>query len=100
MHLSIYIYKRVRTPLATLARTINAVRWAASYKYNNFLMSNSHLHNSRKKQDEYDTRPEDVAAELAHYSDQLCGKTIYCNCDDPQSAFIKYFITKNNVWKS
>lgn len=43
------------------------------------------------KNDEFYTRAEDVNAELQHYRPQFAGKTVYCNCDGPQSEFWKWF---------
>lgn len=40
--------------------------------------------------DEFYTRLVDIEAELKHYD--FSGKTVYCNCDDPdKSMFVKYF---------
>lgn len=48
----------------------------------------------RAKNDEFYTLYRDVEAELVHYGEHFRGKTIYCNCDDPdRSAFWKYFST-------
>lgn len=51
------------------------------------------LRNARKnKADEFYTQLSDIEAELKHYKEQLCGKVIFCNCDDPyESNFFKYF---------
>jgi hypothetical protein len=47
------------------------------------------------KSDEFYTRYEDIDAEVKHYYDQLKGKSILCNCDDPEwSNFWKYFVDK------
>jgi len=44
------------------------------------------------KQDEFYTQLSDIEKELKHYRDYFKGKTIFCNCDDPQeSNFWKYF---------
>jgi hypothetical protein len=44
------------------------------------------------KNDEFYTRFDDIQAELNFYKDQLRGKVIYCNCDDPaESAFTDFF---------
>lgn len=55
--------------------------------------SNNNLHNARDvKNDEFYTRFDDIQAELNFYKDQLKGKVIYCNCDDPsESAFTDFF---------
>lgn len=45
--------------------------------------------------DEYYTLYEDIKNELQYYTKELTGKSIYCNCDNPQySNFVKYF--RNN----
>lgn len=47
------------------------------------------------KKDEYYTLYEDIEKELQYYTEELTGKSIYCNCDNPQySNFVKYF--RNN----
>ena len=44
------------------------------------------------KKDEFYTQLVDVERELKHYKNQLNGKVIYCNCDDPRvSNFFHYF---------
>lgn len=46
----------------------------------------------QKKNDEYYTREEDIAAEISCYQNAFAGKTVYCNCDQPgASAFWAYF---------
>jgi len=48
---------------------------------------------SKEKDDEFYTRYEDIEKELKHYKDHFEGKTVYCNCDDPEkSNFVKYFM--------
>ena len=50
------------------------------------------LHRAKeRKRDEFYTRYEDIAAEAQHYWEEMRGKTIYCNCDTPQSNFVKYY---------
>ena len=45
------------------------------------------------RQDEFYTRLEDIENELKKYKNQLEGKVIFCNCDDPyESNFFKYFV--------
>ena len=40
----------------------------------------------------------DIANELRHYRDQLQGKVVLCNCDDPfESNFFKYFASNFNT---
>ena len=49
------------------------------------------------KNDEYYTQLVDIENELRHYKDQLAGKVIFCNCDDPfESNFFKYFAMNFN----
>lgn len=49
------------------------------------------------KKDEFYTQYEDVAKEMAKHREQLRGKTILCNCDDPfESAFFQYFACNFN----
>ena len=44
------------------------------------------------KKDEFYTQYDDVAREMVKHRDQLKGKTILCNCDDPfESAFFRFF---------
>ncbi|MGN0240554.1 MAG: adenine-specific methyltransferase EcoRI family protein [Candidatus Weimeria sp.] len=51
------------------------------------------------KNDEFYTTYETIEAELCHYTDQLKGKTVFCNCDDPfESNFCKFFIRKFNEY--
>lgn len=57
------------------------------------MSNNSNLHRAKKaRNDEFYARLEDVEKELAHYKDQFRGKTVYCNCDGPESNFVKYFM--------
>ena len=49
------------------------------------------------KKDEFYTQLEDVEKELKHHKEQLRGKTVFCNCDDPyESNFFKYFASNFN----
>jgi len=44
------------------------------------------------KKDEFYTQYDDVAREMVKHQEQLKGKAILCNCDDPfESAFFRYF---------
>lgn len=54
---------------------------------------NSNLHSSRAgKTDEFYTQISLIEKELRHYKDFLRGKTVFCNCDDPEASnFWKYF---------
>lgn len=59
------------------------------------MAKNNNLHNAKNaKNDEFYTQYEDIQEELNHagYLKEFQGKTIYCNCDDPEwSNFWKYF---------
>lgn len=57
------------------------------------MAKNENLHKAKtEKNDEFYTQLSDVAAELMHYKEHFKGKTVFCNCDDPEwSAFWKYF---------
>lgn len=47
---------------------------------------------SRNKKDEFFTQLTDIEKELKHYKEQFRGKTVFCNCDDPEySHFWLYF---------
>ena len=61
-------------------------------------MTNQTLRKARAgKKDEFYTQYTDIAKELVHYKKQLRGKTVYCNCDDPnKSNFVKYFTDNFN----
>ena len=44
------------------------------------------------KEDEFYTKITDIEKELRHYRDFLRGKTVFCNCDDPETSnFWLYF---------
>ena len=44
------------------------------------------------KEDEFYTQLNDISNELKYYKEQLKGKTVLCNCDDPRvSNFFHYF---------
>ncbi len=52
----------------------------------------ANLHRARAvKNDEFYTRYEDVRKECDNYLSHFFNKTIYCNCDTADSAFVKYF---------
>ena len=63
---------------------------------------NRSLHAAKAaKQDEFYTQYVDIQKEVEAYlefdSDTLCGKVVYCNCDDPfESNFFKYFAANFN----
>lgn len=45
------------------------------------------------KKDEFYTQYEDVAREVAKHRENLKGKAVFCNCDDPfESAFFRFFV--------
>lgn len=49
------------------------------------------------KKDEFYTRYDTVADEMAYARDMLRGKRILCNCDDPyRSEFVRYFLNNFN----
>jgi addiction module RelB/DinJ family antitoxin len=49
------------------------------------------------KKDEFYTQYEDVAREMVKHREQLKGKAILCNCDDPfESAFFRFFVLHFN----
>ena len=51
------------------------------------------LHRARAaRNDEFYTRYEDVKKECDNYLSHFFNKTIYCNCDTSDSAFVRYFL--------
>lgn len=54
---------------------------------------NENLSKARKaKNDEFYTQLSDIEKELRHYKKHFEGKTVFCNCDDPEkSNFWQYF---------
>lgn len=62
------------------------------------MAGNSSLRAANKaKKDEFYTQLSDIENELNHYSEQLRGKVIFCNCDDPyESNFFRYFALNFN----
>lgn len=58
------------------------------------MSSNNHkLHRARAaKNDEFYTQYTDIKTECDHYRPHFFNKTIYCNCDTADSAFVKYFM--------
>ena len=51
----------------------------------------------KAKKDEFYTQLSDIENELRHYKEQLRGKIIFCNCDDPyESNFFRYFAINFN----
>lgn len=61
-------------------------------------MANKSLSTAKEtRNDEHYTQLVDIEKELRHYVDQLFGKVIFCNCDDPfESNFFKYFAMNFN----
>lgn len=61
-------------------------------------MSITGMANARaNKKDEFYTRYDTVADEMAYVRDVLRGKRILCNCDDPyRSEFVRYFLNNFN----
>lgn len=62
------------------------------------MSGNSNLYQANiAKKDEFYTQLEDIEKELRHYKHYFCGKTVFCNCDDPyESNFFKYFAMNFN----
>jgi len=58
--------------------------------------SNNNMHKAKKvKNDEFYTQITDIEKELGHYKEHFKGKTVLCNCDDPEwSNFWRYFELK------
>lgn len=56
-------------------------------------MASKNFNNAKKnKDDEFYTQIVDIENELRHYKEHFKGKTVFCNCDDPEwSNFWKYF---------
>lgn len=47
----------------------------------------------KSKSDEFYTQLSDIEKELQYYTEHFKNKTVYCNCDDPQTSnFFKYFV--------
>lgn len=57
------------------------------------MAKNDNLHKAKEaKNDEFYTQIADIEKELKHYKEHFKGKTVFCNCDDPEwSNFWKYF---------
>ncbi|MGN1213890.1 MAG: adenine-specific methyltransferase EcoRI family protein [Bacteroidaceae bacterium] len=48
----------------------------------------------RAKSDEFYTQLSDIDRELQYYKKHFRDKTVYCNCDDPQTSnFFRYFVS-------
>lgn len=62
-------------------------------------MSNESLRKAKQvRNDEFYTLMPDIEAELAYHKDQLRDKIIYCNCDTPESNFVKYLTAIKEEW--
>lgn len=63
------------------------------------MAKNSNLQAAKAaKNDEFYTQLTDIENELIHYRNQLNGKKVYCNCDDPNSSnFWLYFMLQFNM---
>jgi hypothetical protein len=56
------------------------------------MSKNTNLHKAkREKNDEFYTQLADIEKELLHYKDHFRDKVVYCNCDSPDSNFVRYF---------
>lgn len=57
------------------------------------MAKNANMHAAKKNQnDEFYTQLADIENEVMKYKDQFKGRTVFCNCDDPeQSNFWKFF---------
>ncbi len=57
---------------------------------------NTNLHIAKKtRYDEFYTTYETIENEVLHYKEQLKGKVILCNCDDPYKSNFSLFFLKN-----
>ena len=58
------------------------------------VMSNRFLHSAKKnKADEFYTAYDDIQKEMGYHEKSFAGKTVYCNCDNPEkSNFRKFFL--------
>lgn len=62
-------------------------------------MSNENLRKARQtKNDEFYTLYEDIEKELSYYKDFFKNKIVYCNCDTPESNFVKFFNDVKSDW--
>jgi hypothetical protein len=56
---------------------------------------NRSLHAAKAtKQDEFYTQLSDIEKELRHYTKHFKGKTVLCNCDDPQVAILSLLLAQ------
>lgn len=62
-------------------------------------MSNENLRTAKRvKNNEFYTRYQDIENELVHYKEQFRDKIIYCNCDTPESNFVKFLNDVKEEW--
>ena len=58
--------------------------------------ANANLHKAKaEKDDEFYTKLSDIEREINHYKDQFKGKSVLCNCDDPDWSNFWLFFTAN-----
>lgn len=50
---------------------------------------------SAAKEDEFYTQLSDIEKELRHYKEHFKGKTVFCNCDDPETSDFWRFFSLN-----
>jgi hypothetical protein len=62
-------------------------------------MANAPLNAAGKaKNDEFYTQIADIERECSHYAEHFKGKTVFCNCDDPDTSnFWRYFHINFNI---
>jgi hypothetical protein len=59
-------------------------------------MANADLNKAkRQKADEFYTQLSDIEKELKHYKKHFRGKTVFCNCDDPETSNFYYYFVSN-----
>lgn len=65
------------------------------------MAKNENLHRAKAtKEDEFYTQRSYIEDELSHYEKHFEGKTVYCNCDDPESSeFWQFFRRVFGAWK-
>jgi addiction module RelB/DinJ family antitoxin len=72
---------------------INMLRPKPDSKFRNATLNRAFI----AKKDEFYTQYEDVATEMLKHREQLNGKSVLCNCDDPfESAFFRFFVLHFN----
>lgn len=61
------------------------------------MSNNENLHRAQNNpRDEFYTLYEDVKNECDRYKEYFVNKSIYCNCDNRESAFFQYFYNNFN----